>query len=110
MVHLESLLGIANDAEYPVLDVRAPADVVDHLVVDRVLKQAVDRKVAPLRVLLGRREPYLAGPAAVLVLAVGAERRDLDDARAVPHEHDAERRADRLRLREQLAHARRRGV
>src|SRR5581483_9504068 len=54
------------------------ADVVDHLLVDRVEEHAVDGEVAAPGVLLGGGEGDRVRPAAVGVAEVGAEGGDLD--------------------------------
>ena len=71
------------------------ADVVDDLVGERVVEQAVDREVAALGVVLGVGERDAVGVAAVAVRAIGAESGDLDLAGRARAEHGDRRRRRR---------------
>ena len=89
---------VADGAQDVVLQVGLAADVVDHLVGQRVQEHAVDREVAAGGVELGRAEDDRFGPAAVDIGAITAKGRDLDfDAAAramvVMNANDAERDA-----------------
>ena len=88
---------IANGADDAALQIRLAADVVDHLLGERVEEQAVDREVAALGVVLGVGERHRVGMPAVAVGGVAAERGDVDLPGPFRSEHgdDAERRPDR---------------
>ncbi len=74
------------------LDVVAPADVVDHFVRHRVVQQAVDSEVSPFNVRLDRSgERHALRTPPVRVVVVFAEGRDLNRRSGPFHQYDAER-------------------
>lgn len=94
MVLQEARARLADGADGFRLDVRAPANEVQRLVRDRVVEKAVDGEVAPLGVLLRRRERDRRRMAAVDVRVVGAECGDLDLVAVLHDDDDSELRAD----------------
>ena len=91
-----------------------PLDVVDYLVGDWVVEEAVDGEVAPLGVLLGVAKLDRCGPAPVDVIEILAEGGDFDETLLLGADDgdDAEGGADgdRSFLTEQLTHIGRPGV
>src|SRR5262249_43123464 len=71
-------LRVADRAQYFRLQVRLPADVVDHAAVERVEKHAVDGEVTALRIFSRRRERHRLGPAAIDIGPVRPKSRHLD--------------------------------
>ncbi len=73
---------VADGADHPPLQVFASADVIDHLLPDRVVEEAIHGEVAPQGVFPGVAETDALGMAAVVVLIVAAEGGYLDLAGA----------------------------
>jgi hypothetical protein len=103
---------VADQAQQAVLDILEPAHVIAHReVLDRVI-QRVRGEVAAHRVLFDRSVDVVAQQAAALVrlpiaaavVAVGAERGDLDDLAAEHDVRESEAAADQAAVAELLAH------
>src|SRR4051812_14168134 len=70
MVLFETVVWIANSSDDLFFQILLAADVVDHLVLDRVEKQPVDGEIATLGVLLGGREMHFRWTTSVEVNVV----------------------------------------
>ena len=103
-VFADAVGGVTDGAEHARVEVSLAADVVDEPVGEGIEKEAVDREVAALGVLLRRGKADGGGVASVEVLAVVAKGRDLEFAAAVEDHDDAEVRADGDRAAEKRLH------
>ena len=101
-------LGIADRADEPRFEVGDSAGVVDHVKGARVIKERVDREVAPKRVFLGRPESVVVTDQRIFglghVLGAAAEGGDLDIVLAEEDMDQAEAPSDKPRVAEQVAH------
>ena len=100
----EALRRLADRPNDCALEIGAAADEVDHGLVRRIVKHAVDREVAPARVFFRRGEVDFRRPPPVEISAIGAEGRDLDLEAVFHHDDDAEMRAHRVSAREDFLH------
>jgi len=95
-IFAQALVGVADGLEHAPLDVREPADVIDDLVGDRVVEEAIDREVAALGVLEGGPEGVGADDEArvvgghLLIVGEPTKRGDLEDLRADVYVCEAE--------------------
>ena len=102
-VFAETDVGVANRTQHPLLKVRKPPDVVDHVEGLDIVEEPVDCEVAPLGVLLRGAEGVVAvlvefaGASGVVLLVGGrllAEGARLDDGLAEDDVCQAEAAAD----------------
>ena len=100
----EAVPGLADAANQVAVNVRAPAHKVEDLIRERVQKQAVDGKIAALRIFFGRAIPDRAGAAAIEIGFVATKRGDFKLVTGLQNQHHAEGRADRDRFGKEALH------
>ena len=101
-------LRIADRADQPRMKVGDAADIIDHLEGARIVKERVDREVAPKRVLFRRAEGVVVPDHRIValgnVLGAPAKGRDLDVLRTEKNVDEPKAAADQARIAKQIAH------
>src|SRR5262245_21854080 len=90
MVLAKTFDGDADSSNDLRTQVRLSTDPVLDLFVHRVVKQAIDSKIAPAHISLSVGKLDLARPASVRVIRLGAEGRHLKLPAVLHHNHHAE--------------------
>ncbi len=106
-------LGIANRADEPRLQIRDAADVIDDMERSRIVKQGVNREVAPKGIFFRGPERIVMADHRVAVVDYGfglaAEGRHLDIVRAEEDVDQPEAPPDQARVTKQITHLLRMG-
>ena len=96
MVLLETVVRISDRADNSGAQIAHPADQIDQLVGDRIVKHSVDSEVAAIRIFLDCAKAYRRRTASVGVFGVSAKGRDFDRLAVGEHYADhAELLSDR---------------
>jgi hypothetical protein len=110
----ESRISVSDGAENLISQVCQPADVIDYRLCrifrEWVFKQAIDRKISPLRIVSGISEKDLIGSSPVFVCTFSAKGGHFDIVAAHVYENHPESLAHIARLAEQLPDALRTGI
>ena len=93
-VFFDPLVGVADSADDFFLQILPAADEIEDFLFEGIVEHAVDRKIAPLRVLRRRCEFDAGGPAAIFIIQVLPESSYLVLMPLDDDEHDPESDAD----------------
>src|SRR5690606_27994512 len=70
-------VGIADRANPAFVQIVKTADIVENAIINRIEKHPIDREIAALGILLGRREFNTTGMTTIPVISLGTESGDL---------------------------------